>query len=254
MASIHDIQELLTKENKKLKEDLGKEIMQQVGNLIDKRLEVHEEKVMSQIRALQARTEALEKGGYTDQAPAIGSAAAKRARSEPRTGPQKHVVKPVVVLNGFPYNSRKKELEEFVRAELDKRDEWKHLICFAPGVRTSMVMVKVGSKDEVFEFIHIWKSLDVSFKGKPIRARADKTPEQRTGNSRIYRMSEYLKGVVIDKDVDPDFKNFSVWIGDQEVVKWDPQAGRFNWMEDPINKAGVEIDRVAAETSAAAQV
>ena len=39
MASIEQIQALLEKENKKLKEDLGKEIMQQVGPLIHKRLE-----------------------------------------------------------------------------------------------------------------------------------------------------------------------------------------------------------------------
>ena len=39
MASIKEIQELLVSENKKLKDDLGKDITQQVGNLIDKKLE-----------------------------------------------------------------------------------------------------------------------------------------------------------------------------------------------------------------------
>ena len=38
MASIDQKQELLARQNKKLKVDLGKEIIQQVGPLIDKRL------------------------------------------------------------------------------------------------------------------------------------------------------------------------------------------------------------------------
>ena len=253
MASIADIQVLLTNENKKLKEDLGKDILQQVGKLIDQKLEAHEEKVMREIRALQTRTEALEKGGSGVQAHVMSPAAAKRARSEPRTEPQKHELKPVVVLTGFPYNSRKKELEGFVKALLEQREEWKNLISFAPAVRTSMVMVKVQSREEVFEFIRNWKDLDVSFKGKPIRARGDKTPEQRTGNSRIYKMSEYLKTVFIDHDVDPDFKNFGVWVGDWEVVKWDPQGGTFNWAEETLNKAGITIDRAEAEKAATKQ-
>ena len=247
MASIDQIQALLTNENKKLKEDLGKEIMQSVGKLIDQKLEAHEEKVMREIRALQARTETLEKGGIGDQAQAAGPAAAKRARSEPRTVSQKHELKPLVVLTGFPFNSRKQELEGFIRTQLDQREEWKHLIAFAPGVRASAVMIKVKSKDEMFDFIQKWKDLDISFKEKPIRARADKTPEQRMGNSRIYRMNEYLKGVFTDKDVDPDFKRSSVWIGDGEVVKWDPQADMFKWEEETLTEAGIEIDRAEAE-------
>ena len=67
-------------------------------------------------------------------------------------------------------------------------------------------------------------------------------------------MSEHLKRVFIDKDVDPDFKNFSVWIGEWEVVKWDPQAEQFNWAEEPLTKAGITIDRAEAERSAEALV
>ena len=251
MASIEQIQELLARENKKLKEDLGKEIIQQVGPLIDKRLEAHEEKMMKEIRALQARAEALEKGVASEGSHVIGTAGVKRARSEPRTVAQKHELKPVVVLTGFPYNSRKQELEAFVRAQLDEREEWKTFIAFAPGVRASAVMVKMGSKEEMYEFIQKWKNLDISFKGKTIRARTDKTPEQRTGNKNTFKTSEHLKGVFVDKYVDPDFKNFSVCVGDFEVVKWDPQAQRFNWQEEDIKKAGLTIDRDSAERFAA---
>ena len=248
MACIEQIQALLETENKKLKEDLGKEIMQQVGPLIDKRLEAHEERMMKEIRALQARTEVLEK-----EAHATGPAAVKRARSEPRTAPlnKKHEVKPVVVLTGFPFNSRKQELEGFVKAQLDEHEEWKDFIPFAPGVRASVVMVKLSSKEDVFEFIHKWKNLGISFKDKAIRARADKTPEQRKSNAMIYNMSNHLKEVLADKHVDPDFKRMSTWVGEWEVVRWDPQVGSFHWVEEDILKAGVTIDRDYAEKCAA---
>ena len=250
MASIEQIQALLVKENVKLKEALGKEIMQQVGPLIDKRLEAHEEKIMKEIHALQARADALEKHPPGDARPASGPAAAKRARSEPRTASQKHELKPVVVLTGFPFNSRKQELEGFVKEKLAEQEEWSHLSPFAPGVRASVVIVKVTSKEEVFEFIRFWKDLGFTFKDRPIRARTDKTPEQRKTNSMIYKMSEHLKGALADKGVDPDFKNSSVWVGRGEVVKWDPQAGQFGWLEAGIATAEVTIDRTAAEKCA----
>ena len=251
MASIDAIQQLLKTENRKLKEELSKDIMQQVGNLIDKRLEAHEEKVMGELRALQARTEALEKGRSAVVLSSAGPAAAKRARSEPRPGPQKHELKPLVVLTGFPFNSRKKDVEAFVTAQLAGHEEWEHLTPFAPAVRTSVGMIKMRSKEEVFDFIQFWKELDITFKDFKIRARADKTPEQRKANSKIYKMSEFLKGLFQDKDVDPDFRYSSVWVGDGEVVKYDPQADKYIWEEEGIQKAGVTIDRDAAEQGAA---
>ena len=247
MASIDQIQVLLTKENQKLKTDLGAEIMKQVGVLLDTRLEAHEAKIMNEIRALQERTKALEAKGSNEEGVVTGAVAAKRARSEPRTAPGKHELKPVVVLTGFPFNSRKKELEEFVRNRLAEQEEWRNLIAFAPSVRSSVVMVKMRSRDEVFEFIRSWKESSIRFKDRDIRARADKTPEQRTANSKIYKMAEHLKGVMIDKDVDPDFKNSSVWVGEGEVVKWVPQEERFSWSKDGISKAGVTIDHAEAE-------
>ena len=130
--------------------------MQSVGKLIDQKPEAHEEKVMREIWALQARTETLEKGAFGDQAQAAGPAAAKRAWSEPRTVSQKHELRPMVVLTGFPFNSRKQELEGFIRTQLDQREEWEHLIA-APGVRASAVMIKVKSKEEMLHFIQKWK-------------------------------------------------------------------------------------------------
>ena len=74
-------------------------------------------------------------------------------------------------------------------------------------------------RDEVFEFIQQWKDTGSEYKGKAIRARADKTPEQRKANSKIYKMAEHLKTAFIDRDVDADFKRSSVWLGEWEVVR-----------------------------------
>ena len=248
MASIDQIQTLLVKENSKLKQDLSSEIMKQVGVLLDSRLEAHEAKLMAEIRLLQKRTEALEsKGPRLEGGMATGAATAKRARSEPRNVVQRHELKPVVVLTGFPPNSRKKELEEFTKTQLEQKDEWKHLVPFAPNVRSSTVMIKVSSRDEVFDFIRHWKNFDVKFKENPIRARGDKPPEQRKANSKIYKVSEYMRKKFADKDVDADFKHSSVWVGDWEVVKWDSSSEKFVWDEDNLEKAGVTIDQAEVD-------
>ena len=246
MASIDQIQALLTKENAKLKDGLGAEIMKQVGVLLDNRLEAHEAKIMTEIRALQKRTEALETKCASDEASVAGTANAKRARSEPWPAPVKHELKPVVVLTGFPFNSRKQELESFVKSKLKDMEQWSHLTPFAPGVRASSVLVKVRSRDEVFEFIQHWKDTGFEYKGKAIRARADKTPEQRKANSKIYKMAEHLKTAFIDRDVDADFKRSSVWLGEWEVVRWDTSGENFQWIDDQIVKSGATIDREAA--------
>ena len=83
MAGIEQIQALLIAENKKLKEDLGSEIIKQVGGLLDTRLEAHEAKLMAEIRALQKRTESLENGNKAEEGLIAGTATAKRAWSEP---------------------------------------------------------------------------------------------------------------------------------------------------------------------------
>jgi hypothetical protein len=136
----------------------------------------------------------------------------------------------------------------------DKMKEWeedfKSLSPFAPNVRSSVVMIKMTSKEDVFEFIAKWKESDIIFKGRAIRATTDKPPEQRKANAKIYNMTGHLKSVFIDKEVDADFRNASVWLGDWEVVKWDIQAEAFKWIEDGMSKAGVVVDRAEAEKKA----
>ena len=101
------------------------------------------ERLMGEFRTLQARTEALEKGRSAVVVSTTGPAAAKRARSEPRRGPQKRELKPLVVLTGLPFNSRKKDVDAVVKPQLAEHEEWEHLTPFALAVRTSGVMIKV---------------------------------------------------------------------------------------------------------------
>ena len=110
-------------------------------------------------------------------------------------------------------------------------------------------MIKVDSKDEVFDFIRKWKPLETEYKKQTIKARGDKPPEQRKSNGKIYGMAQHLRETLVDKEkeIDADFKNSSVWIGDFEIVKWDMQSESFQWFDDALNSAGVVVDRVAAE-------
>ena len=198
---------------------------------------------MKAIQELRSRTEALEKNGSIQ----VQGCAAKRARSEPRVHVGQHEMKPVVVLAGFPEKARKKDIEAFMKDQLKTREEWKDLVAFAPNIRSSIAMIKVESKDEVFDFIRKWKVDEHEYKDRKIRARADKPPEQRKANGKIYSMAEHLRSTFVQTDVDADFKNGSVWLGDHEVVKWDMDTESFSWLEDGVQKCGVVIDRTEAE-------
>ena len=149
----------------------------------------------------------------------------------------------MVVLAGFPHNSRKQNIEAFVKEQLSAREEWRDLVPFAPNVRSSVVMIKVNSRDDIYDFIRKWKTTDARFNDHPIRARADKSPEQRKANGKVYMAWQYLREKFEDKGVDPDYTNSSVWIGEWEVAKWDAASETIQWLEEGIASAGVVIDR-----------
>ena len=131
-----------------------------------------------------------------------------------------------------------------------KHDEWEKLLPFATGVRASVAMVRMNCKEEVFDMIRQWKALDendIKFKGVMIRARTDKPPAQRKANGKIWAMASYLRNTFNDKEVDADFRNSSVWMGDWEVVKWDTELEGFRWLDDGISHTGLDIQRAEAE-------
>ena len=119
-------------------------------------------------------------------------------------------------------------------------------------MRTSVVLTRVASKDEVFDFIRKWKTAEPLFNGHTIHARADKPPEQRKANAKVFKITAALREVFIDKDIDPDYKNHSVWLGDFEVVKWDMEGETYFWLDEGIAGAGVQVDRQDIEKRAEA--
>ena len=96
------------------------------------------------------------------------------------------------------------------------REEWKDLTAFAPNVRSSIALIRVDTEQDVKDFIRMWKDVDdgvTQFKGYVIRASVDKPPEKRKANDKVYNVASYLQSKMLDKDVDADFKNASVWLG-----------------------------------------
>lgn len=177
----------------------------------------------------------------------IGSAA--RSSSAPASTKHTHA-KPVIVLKGFPTGSRKKEIESFMKDMLALREEWKDLTAFAPNVRSSIALIRVDSNQEVRDFIRLWKDQNddvTQFKGHVIRASVDKPPEKRKANDRVYNLASYLQSKMVDKDVDADFKNASVWLGDSQIATWDVDTETFLWKDDIIQSAGLQVDKVEAE-------
>ena len=83
MASLADIQKLLSQENEKLRNDLGADIMKQVGALIDQRLHAHTEKLMEEIRDLKQRTEALEQIRAVESTAGAGCAGSPATQANP---------------------------------------------------------------------------------------------------------------------------------------------------------------------------
>jgi hypothetical protein len=239
-------QQLLCAENTKLRKDITTDVMQQVTELIDKKLDErfksHEENVMKQIRDLSNRLNLIETevGGSR----AEGNAP-KRARSAPvRATP----LKPSAILCGFPKNSRKKELETFVKGELTKLPRWSSVDAFAPSVKSSVVIVKLSAQDEIHKFIADWKHLNATFKDQVIRARHDKPPEKRKSDSRVYMMNEYLTQKHGDTEFDMDLKKGCICLGDEKFVEWCIDGEVFSWNDTHVTRVGV--DKAAAERHA----
>ena len=55
----------------------------------------------------------------------------------------------MVVLAGFPWDSRKKDIEAWVKEELTARPEWADLVGFAPRVCSSLALIRMKSQEDV---------------------------------------------------------------------------------------------------------
>ena len=84
-----------------------------------------------------------------------------------------------MVLARFPWDSRKKDIEAWVKEELAARPEWADLVGFAPGVRSSQALIKIKSQEDVWDFVMRWENEEHIYKWLEIRSRTEKTKEQR---------------------------------------------------------------------------
>ena len=260
-ASIEQIAELIQKGNADLHQTICKELKEQLmevlDNTITEKLKVHEEKFMAELLKLRVRQDALEKSlGASDPwhraAAGVGGGrggAAKRARSEPRR-PEADQTKPVVVLAGFPWDSRKKDIDAWVKEQLAARPEWADLVGFAPGVRSSLALIKTSCQEDVWDFVMRWKNEEHIYKGVAIRARSDKSKEQRETNGRVWGMLKYLETKFPKTEFDPDYKGASVWIPAGKVVSWEPDSKDYIWNEGLLKEQAMEVDEEEAKKAA----
>ena len=254
MATIDEIRQVIAEGNRKLREEVTADIATKVTDIVntavDTKIKEHEDKMIKQITAIQERTAKLEEQMANQQKQDLQGTASKRPRSTPVSvsrASHSSSGDPIAVLTGFPKNSRKKDIENFVKAELQTREEWKRLKGFAPNVRGTIAMIKMSTTGEVSKFIEEWSTVDHTYKGAAIRARFEKPPEKRKSNAKIYLMGEYLRAKFQDKEFDTDFKYACVWGGDAGViVSWNVEEEEFEWNDDVIAHFGITINKTQA--------
>jgi hypothetical protein len=198
---------------------------------------VHEENVLNKMRDLPNRLNLIEPevGGNHNQ-----GSASKRARSVPvRTTPQK----PSAILCGFHEQPRMKDIEAFVKDELNKLPRWSTVEGFAPVVRSSVAIIKLSAQAEIKTFI-----ADAKFKDHIVRTRQDKPPEKRRSDSRMFMINEDLKQKHVCHEFDMDLKKACAWMGDEKLVEWCVEGEAFAWNEGQA--FGIGMDRASAERHA----
>ena len=96
----------------------------------------------------------------------------------------------------------------------------------------------------MYDFIRKWNSQEHVFKNCTIRAKADKPPEQRKANAKIYLVTKYLKeaaGSEKADDVDGDYRKSVVWYGDSQLVSWNRDTEKLEWNEDVMAMLDISI-------------
>ena len=181
--------------------------------------------------------------GQGERKPDLAGSASARASSVPSTQMPKETSRgPAVVITGFPRDSKKKTIESFVAGQIQTMPTFSHLKCFAPGVRTSMAIIRVSSKDEGISFCEAFKEKEVIFEGVRLRARGDKSREERIRNARIFNMTDFFRKN-FEGDFDPDFGKGIVWGEEGALVKWIMESEKFEWMDATLEKAGYKVDK-----------
>eukprot|EP00975_Prorocentrum_lima_P037008 7789914-Prorocentrum_lima.AAC.1 len=67
--------------------------------------------------------------------------------------------------------------------------DWEGLSATSPDIRSTICLLKMSSRDEVYKLLNMWIWGSHVFKGNTIRAKADRPPEQRKANAKIYLLT-----------------------------------------------------------------
>jgi hypothetical protein len=197
---------------------------------------------LKDIQKLQVRTSALEDLVSGPSANANGQGtAAKRFRSAPASSDHRKE-RSCAVVTGCPPATRRKDIQEFVNRKLKESEEWKHLESFAPNVRGTVALVRMSSVDAVHSFARTWNAKGFDFKGSILRCRAERPPEKRKSNAKVYLMHEFLVNIFKGKVFDADYRRGSVWSDDGGLVRWNVTSESFEWDQDMISKSALNID------------
>ena len=112
-------------------------------------------------------------------------------------------------------------------------------------------MIRVKGTDEVEDFINGWRTTTHKYnESREIRARKEKSPEQRKSNAKIYLMTEFVRNTFPDVEVETDYKNATVWLDSGALVSWDMHNEKFSWDKEVIRISGLTIDKSKAEEHA----
>ena len=165
-----------------------------------------------------------------------------------------------VVFSGFSAKSRKKLLIDYVKLQLPVVERLAGHAdvfgledkVFAPGIRTSVAMVRLTSKTALFKFVNAWKQAEeaglISKFGDDelvIRTKRDKPPAIRKAHEKLWQLFTHLKSLG-HNDAEIDWRKCSLWINDCEVVKWDIDTDSAIWMETDMSHQNLLIDVAAA--------
>ena len=129
---------------------------------------------------------------------------------------------------------------------LKGNEAWKDLTAFAPGIRTSIALIRMHSNDDVRAFCQQWRADDITFQGAALRAGPVRTPEERKSNTKIYNLSDFVRKTFPPKEFDADFKRAKLW-GDEGIIAvWSAEEECFKWNDDVLSAGGYTFDKSAA--------
>ena len=170
------------------------------------------------INRLESRLSEVEKGGASSQASTM-----MPGDPSPKKGPQEKTdqQKATVVIGGFPFDTPRNIVEEFIRGKIDSCKE-DIVDLYTPGKLCSVGKVVFSSTGTMWSFLKKMKGEEWSFEGRKIWRQTDKTPEERATSKSVANAVRWLRTQLVSdgkmseedsmKKVDADYRQMKVWV------------------------------------------